>query len=119
MSHHTPAHRSAEMDNCIQNCTECHAVCIETIAHCLSMGGKHAEEQHIGLLQTCADICRTSADAMLRGSHVHGFVCGACAAICSACADACGAMANDSTMAQCAEVCRRCARSCEELSRGM
>jgi hypothetical protein len=83
------------------------------------MGGKHAEERHISLLATCADICRTSADAMLRGSHVHGFICGACAAVCSACADACAAMGDDAEMTRCAEACRRCARSCEEMSRGM
>lgn len=119
MTHHTAQHRSKGMNDCIQNCTDCHAVCIEAIAHCLSMGGKHAEEEHISLLQTCADICRTSADAMLRGSHVHGFICGACSAVCSACADACAAMADDAEMVRCAEACRQCARSCEEMSRGM
>jgi len=46
MTHHTAEHRSAEMNECIQNCTDCHAVCIETISQCLSMGGKHAEEPY-------------------------------------------------------------------------
>lgn len=119
MTHHTAEHRSAEMNECIRNCTDCHAICVETVAYCLGMGGRHAEEQHVSLLLTCADICRTSADAMLRGSHVHGFVCGACAAVCSACADACAAMGDDAEMARCAEACRRCATSCEEMSRGM
>lgn len=119
MTHHTAEHRSAEMHECIENCTDCHAICVEAVAHCLSMGGKHADEQHILMLLTCADICRTSADAMLRGSQVHGSICGACAAVCAACADACAAMGNDDEMVRCAEACRRCADSCEQMSRGM
>ena len=119
MTHHTAEHRSAEMNACIQNCTDCHAVCLETITHCLHEGGAHADEQHLTLLATCADICRTSADAMLRGSHVHGYLCGACAAVCTACADACAAMTDDPEMARCAEACRRCATTCEAMSRGM
>ncbi|MDR0181991.1 four-helix bundle copper-binding protein [Lysobacter sp. UC] len=119
MTHHEATHRSADMEECIRNCTECHAICVETIAYCARVGGKHAEAQHLSLLATCADICRTSADAMLRGSRVHGYVCGACAAVCSACADACSAMRDDPEMARCAEACRRCARSCEEMARGM
>jgi len=119
MTHHTAEHRSAEMNECILRCSDCHAVCLETISHCLTMGGKHADDQNISLLATCGDICRTSADAMLRGSHVHGFICGACAAVCSACADACAAMGDDAEMTRCAEACRRCARSCEEMARGM
>lgn len=119
MTHHTAEHRSAQMNACIRNCTDCHQACLETIAHCLGKGGRHAEESHIALLATCADICRTSADTMLRGAHVHTIVCGACAAICDACADACAAMGDDPEMQRCAEACRRCASSCQEMARGM
>src|SRR3546814_5683909 len=56
MTHHTAAHRSQAMNACIDNCTQCHATCLETINYCLSQGGQHAAPEHIGLLATCADI---------------------------------------------------------------
>lgn len=45
--------RNQEMGNCIENCQNCHAVCLETISHCLEMGGEHANSEHIKLLQDC------------------------------------------------------------------
>lgn len=116
MSHHTSEHRSQDMNTCIDNCTRCHAICLETINHCLSMGGKHAEPQHIALMATCADICATSADTMLRGASVHAVTCGACAEICRQCAQSCEGMGEDAEMKRCAEMCRRCADSCQAMS---
>ena len=115
MTHHSSEHRSAEMNQCIANCTDCHASCIEAITHCLSMGGEHATEKHIGLLATCADICRTSADAMLRGTPVHSYTCAACASICEQCADSCSRL-GDPEMSKCAEACRKCAESCADMA---
>lgn len=117
MSHHTAEHRSSEMNQCITNCFSCSAICVETINHCLSMGGEHANAEHIGLLQTCAEICTTSANAMLRGTHAHTATCRACAEICRMCAEHCERMAgSDETMRQCAEACRRCADSCSAMA---
>jgi hypothetical protein len=111
---------SAEMRECIQNCLSCHAVCVETAAHCLRMGGKHAEERHIKLLLDCAQICATSADFMLRGSEMHGLTCGVCAEVCRSCAEDCEHMADgDQQMLACAEMCRRCADSCASMAKMM
>ena len=115
MTHHSEDHRSQAMNECIDNCTQCHAICLETINYCLGKGGAHAAPEHIALLATCADICATSADAMLRGASVHSDVCGACAEICRQCADACDAM-NDPEMTRCADACRRCAESCSAMA---
>lgn len=104
------------MNDCIDHCTQCHAVCLETINHCLSQGGKHASPEHISLLAACADICATSADTMLRGAPVRGIVCGACADICTQCAEACESMGDDAEMKRCAEMCRRCADSCRSMA---
>jgi len=104
------------MDDCIRNCTDCHTVCLETVSHCLTKGGAHAEAGHIRLLLDCVDICRTSADFMIRGSRFHYLTCGACAEICAACADQCDRMADDAMMKRCAEMCRRCAESCRAMS---
>ena len=108
---------SPSMDDCIRNCTDCHTICLETVAHCLTKGGAHAEAGHIRLLLDCVDICRTSADFMMRGPRSHHRTCGAWADIGPAGADDCDRMADDSMMKRCAEMCRRCAESCRSMSR--
>jgi hypothetical protein len=80
---------SPEMRECIENCTNCHAICIATIQHCLGKGGRHANQDHIRLMADCAQICRTSADFMIRGSERHVLTCGVCAEICQRCAEDC------------------------------
>ena len=39
-----------EMQQCIQNCLDCHSMCLNTIAYCLEQGGHHAEPSHIRLM---------------------------------------------------------------------
>lgn len=109
--------RNQEMDNCIENCQNCHEVCLETISHCLEMGGEHASAKHIKLLQDCVQICQTSADFMIRGSDYHAQICGACADVCQICADECERMADGSNfMQRCADACRKCAESCRKMA---
>lgn len=115
MNHHA-MHRDPAMDDCIRACTDCHAICLETLRHCTEQGGAHAEPAHLALLATCADICATSADAMLRGTSAHAHTCRACAEICRLCAQSCGKMGDDAVMQRCAEACRRCADECERMA---
>ncbi|HCF26386.1 MAG TPA: ferredoxin [Cyanobacteria bacterium UBA11049] len=110
---------SEEMQQCIQNCLDCHSICLNTVTYCLQKGGHHAEAAHIRLLTDCAQICGTSADFMLRGSDLHAPICGACAEVCQACADECEKMGDDGQMKACADMCRRCAESCRNMSRSM
>ena len=110
------ADMTGQMQQCIQECTSCHAVCVTTKAHCLQKGGKHAEPRHVGLLDDCAQICATSADFMLRGSPLHAKTCRACAAVCEQCAQDCERMGDDAMMRQCADACRRCAQSCRQMA---
>lgn len=116
MTHHNAEHRDPAMNDCIENCTQCHAICLETINYCLSQGGTHAAPEHISLLAACADICATSADTMLRGASVHTVTCSACAEICRQCAAACEAMGDDAQMQRCADICRRCSESCDAMA---
>jgi hypothetical protein len=115
MSQPRGAGRSS-MQECIENCTECHRVCLETVTHCLQQGGAHAEASHIRLLLDCVQICQTSADFMSRGSELHAQTCGVCADICERCARDCERWGEDPQMKACAEVCRRCATSCHQMS---
>jgi hypothetical protein len=108
---------SSEMQQCIQDCLECHNICLTTLNHCLHLGGKHAAPEHINLLLECAEICQTSANFMLLNSNLHGRLCAVCAEVCERCAQDCEAMANgDGQMQSCAEVCRRCASSCHKMA---
>ena len=119
MTHHTmagqPSGMSDDMQACITMCQECHATCLATLTHCLTMGGDHAAPDHIGLMLDCVDICRTSADFMLRGSPQHQETCRVCADLCDTCAQSCDQIADDE-MRQCAETCRRCAESCRKMA---
>lgn len=108
---------NASMKQCIQNCTDCHNICVQTIEHCLGMGGKHVEAAHLKSLLDCADTCRTSADFMLRGSAAYMQACGFCADACTRCAVSCEQFGEDATMKACAEICRRCAQSCSDMAK--
>lgn len=107
---------SQEMQECIQNCTDCHQICLAMVPHCLSLGGQHAAPEHIKLLLTCADICQTSAHFMLLNSPLHMRTCALCADVCEQCALDCDRIGDDEHMRQCAETCRRCAASCRQMA---
>jgi hypothetical protein len=110
---------SKDMERCIQECLDCHSVCLATVQHCLDVGGRHAEKQHITTLLDCAEICQTSANFMLRGSPHHTRTCAVCAEVCRACEQECRSIGADETMRACAETCRRCAESCERMAGAM
>jgi hypothetical protein len=116
MSGMTSGAMGQEMQQCIQNCTSCHSICLETVAHCLQLVGQHAAVAHIRLLLDCAEICQTSANFMLRGSDFHARTCGVCAEICEQCAQSCAQMSQDPQMQACADACRRCAESCRRMA---
>ena len=107
---------NAAMRSCIDECQSCHEVCVETLTHCLSMGGEHAEAEHIRSLIDCAQICSTSADFMLRGSGAHADVCDVCADVCEECAQSCEELDGEE-MKRCADQCRRCGESCREMAK--
>ena len=113
----TTTQHSHTMEQCIDNCTNCHRICLETAArHFRGERSPQMEETLVRLLLDCAEICRTSADFMIRGSDQHRHTCRACAAICSRCADECDRKGEDPYLASCAETCRRCAESCTEMA---
>lgn len=113
------AHSDPNIQSCIQMCWECRTECQETLfEHCLSMGGKHVEKDHVTIMTDCIQACQTAADFMTRGSKLHMVSCRACAEVCNACAESCERIGGDHMM-RCAEACRRCAQSCHEMSRMM
>lgn len=106
-----------DMPLCIQNCTNCHNICVQTTAYCIQMGGRHIDAGHLEILLDCADTCRISADFMLRGSSLHSQTCAVCAEACERCVQSCEVFEDDEQMRACAEACRRCSESCREMAR--
>jgi hypothetical protein len=114
MHHHDP-----HMKECIDNCNNCRDECEHTLfQHCMEMGGKHTEQNHVKLMADCIEICQTAANFMLRGSDEHTAICATCADICEACAESCKEIGGKD-MEDCADTCRKCAASCREMSQGM
>lgn len=105
------------MRECIEICQECQDTCQETLSeHCLKMGGKHVEKEHVKLMMDCIEACQTAANFMRRGSQLHAYECAACAEICEACVKSCERIGGKE-MEHCAEICRRCADSCREMGK--
>jgi hypothetical protein len=87
-------HQSPEVQACIDECLKCHSTCLGMLmTHCLPMGGKHMEPDHVRIMMACAELCQASANMMLIGTEPHKHTCRECAEICAACAESCRAMA--------------------------
>ena len=107
---------TSELRECIDDCMDCHRVCVETISHCLQKGGRHTEPAHLRLMLDCEQICRAAGDFLLRNSEFHPRICGVCADVCVRCADDCDDLAEgDVQMRLCAETCRRCGETCQRM----
>lgn len=103
------------MQECIDICVECQEICQETLyTHCLEMGGKHVEPEHVKIMADCIEACQTSANFMKRDSQMHTYYCAACAKVCEECAESCEEIGG-SEMEACAEVCYLCAESCRQM----
>src|SRR4051812_47401506 len=66
--HTTHAHKDVhghDLRDCIEACSACHDMCQHMIyQHCLQLGGKHVEPEHLKLMADCAQICHTAEDFM-------------------------------------------------------
>ncbi len=105
---------TSEMQECIQACLDCHAICLrEAMNHCLTQGGKHTEPTHFRLMLNCAELCQTSANFMLSHSDWHSDLCALCADVCDACARSCEEVGE---MDECVAACRACSESCRQMA---
>lgn len=104
-----------EMQECITGCLACRAICLQTVDHCLAMGGAHVAQQHVRLLLDCAELCQTSVHFMITHSPLEARIWALCAEACRACEAACRKM-GDTMDLRCAESCPRCAEMLRHLS---
>ena len=112
-----PHHMSntPHMHDATELALRCHQECSETFQYCLQRGGEHIDPHHLKIMQTCIEICLTSARFMMLQSPYHSITCELCAQICQECARSCEEL-NDSAMLACAEVCRQCSDSCAQMA---
>ncbi len=110
--------RNQGLQQATRNTQDCESICIETIQHCLDVGGSHTEPSHVRLLQDCADICDTSTKFLLRTSPQHEQLLAACANLCDLCAASCERFPGDAQMKACANQCRLCASACRQMISG-
>lgn len=114
MSHTTST--TAHNHQAIEDCTECAQVVKSTIEHCLSLGGKHAEEEHIAMMRECAAICQKTANDISRKAADIEAICKACAEVCEACDHECRSFDHDHAMTACADACKKAAASCNAMA---
>lgn len=110
----TKQHQSDEtgMAECIAACNNCNRVCLHQIEHCLSLGGAHAEPEHISMLLTCASVCRVAGELMAIESDWYATLCDLCAQVCDECADTCEELGE---MEECVAACQDCAEACRSM----
>jgi hypothetical protein len=95
-------------------CLRAHEACEDTVTHTLRASG--ADDAHVGVLLDCADVCRTTARLIRRGSPLLRGTAGVCAELCDRAAEACGPINGDAVLSACAAACRRCAAACRQLA---
>jgi hypothetical protein len=110
----TPAN---SMVDCIESCSACAHLCIETLAWCQARGGRLADPNHVALLTLCTEICNASARAMARGAETRDFLCHACAKVSQRCADSIRMLGNEPQLRACAAACANAARACADMAR--
>ncbi len=99
-----------QMNDCIQDCLNCHTVCLDTAMRTMQKSGN---ADNVRTLLDCAEICQTSAHFMLRNSPLHTSICQVCAMICQHCEEMCRQIGEN----DCANACRACANSCQQMSK--
>ncbi len=99
---------------CIDACNACADACDNCAAACLREADPKAMARCIALDVDCAQLCRTVAGFLARGSESAVDLCQTCAEVCDACAAECARHAMKHCQ-DCAEACRRCADQCRQM----
>lgn len=104
-----------DTQQCIDNCLECHRVCLETALHCFQRN-QYLGRGFTSLLLGCSQICAINADLVEHYGGCHANICAECADICTECAAECERLADgDPQMLRCAKLCRRAAYFCDDV----
>jgi hypothetical protein len=97
----------------LRECQSCQVACLQTVAHCLEVGGSHANPELLQRLADTAEFCAVSASFLARGSDAFEGICAVCADLCERCAQDCEGF-GDEQMKSCAAACRACSDACRQ-----
>ncbi len=103
---------SSQMQDCIQDCLNSHATCVDTAMSAIQQG---KSPDHIRLLLDCAEISLTTAHFMIRNSPLQGYVGSACSEVNGQCAEKC----LQEGMVDCGNACRAAANSTQQMIKMM
>lgn len=106
---------SDQLKACIEACYACATACDHCAASCLQEEDVKMMAACIANDMDCAQVCRTAAAFMARGSEFAQQLCRLCADVCTACAEECGQHPMDRCQA-CAQACRECADACRRMA---
>jgi hypothetical protein len=99
----------------IDECAECAALCRELVNFCLGPDAPQPFDRgHVRLLLDCADLSRTCADMLGRGTDLHEEMCRLVVDVTRLAAQSCRHFASPESLL-CAESCERTADACETL----
>ena len=109
MSHKKNMELIQELNNCAMECSHCAMAClgeedVKMLANCIKLN------------LDCAEVCRTAASLLSRGSDHGNHLVKECGEICNTCADECEKHSHMEHCRKCAEVCRACADACSEMA---
>ncbi len=105
-----------EIRQSISECLACYSVCTETLGYCTDKGGALAAPELLRRLRDCAELCRVSAEFLLRGSELAARLCALTAQAAAACAQTCATIPGDAQLHACQDACLRCAASCKAVT---
>lgn len=101
-----------DMQGAIEACVLCAMACEECAAEDIRHGTPETAECVLACLD-CADVCRATATAMIRGSKQHARFCQLCAQLCRECEAHCAKhSAQHAHCLKCREACEACANQC-------
>jgi hypothetical protein len=107
-----------EMEECIQECLNCHRVCMQVFSHLLTLesDAQPATPDQLRLLLDCAQLCALCADFLIRASEFDTSLSHLCREACRRCQQMCETLGQiDLMVPGCAVACARCANACTRV----
>lgn len=95
---------------------ECATICEHCNMACLEEKDLQKLVMCIRLNMDCAEICRSTAVLLSRGSDHMQHLMQECIEVCEACADECEKHSHMQHCKECADACRQCAEACRSHS---
>lgn len=103
------------MKGCIDACLNAERNCIETMTHCLALGGMYGSRDRIRMLLDCANLTGLNAQFMMRGSDFYQMTCDLTAKVSSLCSVIFEDI-DDPIISKCVKACQLCTATCQYMA---